>query len=149
MTYEQEVESRSATLDTAVDEGLAYFEGPGRLSEARIGDWSMRELLSHLVYWHEVSVKGMESVASGGRPFRLELSVDEANARAVAEKQGDDLSSLASEARSLHRRFTEAALAVGDLDAVVVVRADGSEASVRQRFEITTDHWREHAAQLP
>ncbi len=144
----EDIESWIAALDKVVEEGLGYFEGPAGSSQARVGDWGPEEVLAHLVFWHEASVRGMEFVANGAPPHRLELPVDEANARAVAERRGNGLPELVADARRVHLRFAEAARAVGDPYATVVIRADGSEADVRQRFDITTNHWREHVRQL-
>ena len=148
MATGQDIEGLIAALDAIAEEGLHYFEGPGRSSQARVGQWGPREVLAHLTFWHEASVRGMESVAEGGQPFRLELPVDEANARAVADRDDKDLPGLVADARSLHGRFVQAARAIADPGAVVVIRGDGSEAPVWQRFEITINHWREHIRDL-
>ncbi len=81
-----------AALERSVEAGLAYFQGPGSQSQVHIGRYGPREILCQLVWWHQVTVEGMESVASGGTPYRIYASVDEMNARAVGRLAGKDQS---------------------------------------------------------
>ena len=109
-----------------------------------VGEWSAKEILAHLVFWHEVSVLGMESVASGGEPLKLDLSVDEANARAVIERSQVGPSELLSDLRNLHQRFVDSARAIDAPNVVVVIRQDGFNGNIKQRFDITRNHWDSH-----
>ena len=90
MAAGQQIDDLIATLEQSVESGLAYFQGPGGQSKVMIGHWGPREVLCHLVWWHQATVEGMESVAKGGAPYRIYASVDEMNARAVGRMAGKD-----------------------------------------------------------
>jgi hypothetical protein len=75
MAAGRQIDDLIATLEQSVEAGLAYFQGPGGQSKVMIGHWGPREVLCHLVWWHQATVEGMESVAKAVRPtlFMLRL----------------------------------------------------------------------------
>jgi DinB superfamily len=148
MTASQPSEALIGALEQSVDAGLTYFVGPGGEARIKVGTWGPREVLCHLVWWHQATVEGMESVLSGGKPFRFYASTDEMNARAVGRLAGQDIAQLAELARQLQARLVKAARALPDLDATVLVTGDGSRRSVRQRLETIARHWTEHVHAL-
>src|SRR5262249_62000612 len=114
MAAGQQMDDLITTLEQSVASGLAYFKGPGGQSKVMIGHWGPREVLCHLVWWHQATVEGMESVAKGGAPYRIDASVDHMNARAVGRLAGRDLNqpttygvSLVDLARQWQGRFVE------------------------------------------
>ncbi len=116
MSQTSELETLIADLDSAVNTVLAYFEGPGQSSTARIGDWGAWEVLAHFLYWHEATAKGMESVARGDGPLSVTIETDSMNAESVRLHQGESFADLAREARRLQAALTEAARLTGYLD---------------------------------
>lgn len=82
MAAGQQIEGLIAAVAQSVESGLAYFQGPGSQVGVKIGHWEPCEVLCHLLWWHQVTVEGVESVASGGAPYRIYASVDEMNALA-------------------------------------------------------------------
>src|SRR5918999_6274865 len=56
-------------LDVAVREVLAYFEGPGRTSKAKVDRWLARDVLQHFLYFHDATAWGIQSAAIGGAPW--------------------------------------------------------------------------------
>jgi hypothetical protein len=148
VTTHKQVESLLAALDATVQDALAYFEGPGSTSRARIDEWGAWEVLCHFVFWHEATIAGMESVARGGAPYRLEAGVDELNARTIAKHQGKSFLDLIARLRELQEQLQQAARSLPDLEAPVMVRTDGSGLSGRERLEIMNRHWEQHVAEL-
>jgi hypothetical protein len=148
MAASQPLESRVATLEQSIEAGLAYFQGPGGQASVKIGRWGPREVLCHLVWWHQATVEGMESVLSGGAPYRLYASVDEMNARAVGRLAGKNIDQLADLVRQWQARLVKAAKALPDLQVTVLVLGDGSERSAQQRLETIAHHWDEHVKEL-
>ena len=71
MAAGQQIDGLITALEQSVDAGLAYFQGPGSQSKVKIGRWEPREVLCHLVWWHQATAEGMESVAAGGAPYRI------------------------------------------------------------------------------
>src|SRR5438034_11814835 len=58
-----------ASLDNVVRETLAYFEGPGRVTKARVDRWQARDVLMHFIYFHDATAWGIQSAALGGPPW--------------------------------------------------------------------------------
>ena len=71
MAEGQQIDSLITALEQSVESGLAYFQGPGGQSKVKIGRYGPREFLCQLVWWHQVTAEGMESVAAGGAPYRI------------------------------------------------------------------------------
>jgi hypothetical protein len=142
------MENRITALEHSVEAGLAYFQGPGGQAKVRVGRWGPREVLCHLVWWHQATVEGTESVLSGGAPYRIYASVDEMNARAVGRLAGKNIEQLADLVRQLQARLVTAVRALPDAQTIVMVLGDGSERSVQQRLETIAHHWDEHIKEL-
>ena len=148
MTADPELKALIAAADAAVEEALRYFEGPGATARVKVDQWGPKEVLSHFVYWHELTVQGVESLSAGGGPLRVARHEDELNAEAVADRAGSDFGQLIAEARELQGRLVRAAQAAPDADATAMVRADGTRQSVRRRLEVIAHHWTEHVSDL-
>ena len=148
MAASQPIEALIRALEQSVEAGLTYFQGPGGQARIKVGLWGPREVLCHLVWWHQATVEGMESVLSGGKPYRFYASVDEMNARAVGRLAGRDIAQLAELLRQLQARLVKAARALPDPNATVLVTGDGSGRSGLQRLETIARHWSEHVHSL-
>jgi hypothetical protein len=147
MAEGQQIDDLIAALERSVEAGLAYFQGPGSQARVHIGRYGPREILCQLVWWHQVTVEGMESVAAGGTPYRIYASVDEMNARAVGRSAGNDLDQLLDMARQWQARLVQAR-ALADPNATVLVMGDGSGRSGLQRLETIVQHWNERVREL-
>jgi hypothetical protein len=155
MAAGQQIDDLIATLERSVEAGLAYFQGPGGQSKVKIGHWGPREVLCTLVWWHQATVEGMESVAKGDAPYHIYASVDEMNARAVGRLAGKELTqagtygeSLVDLARQWQGRLVKAARALPAPNTVVLIMGDGSGRSVQQRLETITQRWNELIREL-
>ncbi len=148
MAASQQIEALIRALEQSVEAGLTYFQGPGGQARIKVGKWGPREVLCHLAWWHQATVEGMESVLSGGKPYRFYASVDEMNARAVGRLAGRDTAQLAELVRQLQARLVKATRALPDPNATVLVTGDGSGRSVLQRLETIARHWSEHVHSL-
>ncbi len=155
MAEGQQINDLIATLEQSVESGLAYFQGPGSQSNVHVGHYGPREILCQLVWWHQATAEGMESVAAGGAPYRIYASVDEMNARAVGRSAGKHINqadtygpSLVDLARQWQARLVKAARAIPDPNATVLVMGDGSGRSVLQRLETIARHWNEQVREL-
>jgi hypothetical protein len=155
MAEGQQIDSLITALEQSVESGLAYFQGPGSQSKVKIGRYEPREFLCQLVWWHQATAEGMESVAAGGAPYRIYASVDEMNARAVARLAGKDINqsgtygvSLVDLTHEWQARLVKAARALPDLSTTVLIMGDGSGRSVQQRLETIARHWSERVNEL-
>ena len=155
MAAGQQIDDLIATLEQSVESGLAYFQGPGGQSKVMMGHWGPREVLCHLVWWHQATVEGMESVAKGGAPYRIDASVDHMNARAVGRLAGRDLNqpttygvSLVDLARQWQARLVQAVRTIPDPNTTILLMGDGSGRSVQQRLETIAHRWSELIKEL-
>ena len=147
MTTAQELDEMLSTLEPIVNEALAYFEGPGATSTARVGDWGPREVLCHFLFWHEATAQGIESAISGG-PLVLDAPVDELNDQAVAQHAGEEMPQLVARARELQEQLVRAARRLSNLDVVVMQRPNNPPMTARQRLDRIAQHWQAHIAEL-
>jgi len=143
-----QVDQLVSALERSVGNGLAYFEGPGSTTAVKIGRWHSREVLCHLVWWHQATVEGVEAVAAGGGPYHVYASTDEMNARAVGRLSGKTMPQMIEMVRQWQARLGAAVRTLPDLNATVLVRGDGTALSAQQRLETMAQHWDEHVGEL-
>src|SRR2546421_8059353 len=133
MAASHQIEALIRALEQSVEAGLTYFQGPGGQARIKVGHWGPREVLCHLVWWHQATVEGLESVLSGGKPYRFYASVDEMNARAVGRLAGQDIAQLAELVRQLQARLVKTARAPPAPKAPALVNRAGSGRSPHHR----------------
>lgn len=144
MTTQISREELIAAVESAVQGTLAYFEGPGRESPARIGRWGSWDVLAHFPYWHYATTWGIESAAAGGPPWLLSGAADQINDACLGLHAGEGFDQLVSQLRLAQARLLRAAGAAQDLDAPAFRMPDGRIVTIRQRLETIARHWRGH-----
>jgi hypothetical protein len=135
-------------LDRVVKETLAYFDGPGRVTSARVDQWQARDVLMHFIYFHNATAWGIQSVGLGGPPWPVPADSDTVNEvcrRLHAHESVDD---LLSQLRYAHARLMHAARAAVDLDQPCFRRSTGDTMTGRQRIDVLARHWAEHVREL-
>jgi hypothetical protein len=148
MTTAAENDALVQGLDRVARDVLAYFEGPGRTSEARVDRWGTREVLMHFIYFHRATAWGIQSAATGGPPWPVPGDADTVNEvcrRLHAHESFDD---LLIQLRLAHAQLLNAARTAPDLDRPCFQRANGELMTGRQRLELITSHWAEHVREL-
>jgi hypothetical protein len=141
-------ETLLADLDRVARDTLAYFEGPGRASNARVGEWQGRDVLMHFIYFHDATAWGIQSAAQGGPPWPVPADSDTVNEvcrRLHAHESFDD---LLAQLRQAHNRLLRAAGNAPDLDRPCLQRSTGEVMTGRQRLELLARHWAEHVREL-
>jgi hypothetical protein len=135
-------------LDRAVQDVLAYFEGAGRTTAAKVDRWQARDVLQHFIYFHDATAWGIQSAAIGGPMWPLPGDADIINevCRSLHERESFD--ELLLQVRLAHGRLMKAAREAGDLDRPCFQRANGSSLTGAQRLEVLAKHWREHVQEL-
>ena len=89
----------------------------GRMKEAWLGVWGVREILVHVSGWHREMVPALERLARGEKPFPAGVSYDDYdawNARFVAAKAGVPLANVLGELEAAHQAFVAAASRLSD-----------------------------------
>ena len=137
-----------AALDRVVQDTLAYFDGPGRQSSARVDRWQARDVLMHFIYFHDATAWGMQSVALGGPPWPVPTDADTVNEVCRRLHEHESVDELLAQLRQAHARLVRAARAVPSLDTPCFQRAGGELLTGRQRLEGLARHWAEHVRAL-
>ena len=135
-------------LDGAVREVLAYFEGAGRTSKAKVDRWQARDVLQHFLYFHDATAWGIQSAAIDGPLWPVPGDSDIVNEvcrRLHAHESYDD---LLAQIRLAHGRLMHAARNAPDLGKPCFRRANGETLTGAQRLDLLAKHWREHVHEL-
>jgi hypothetical protein len=148
MTTVPLTETLLADLDRVVRETLGYFEGPGRLTTARVDQWQARDVLMHFIYFHDATAWGIQSVALGGPPWPVPADADRVNEVCRRLHEHESFDELLAQVRQAHARLVSAARNAPDLDKPCFRRANGETMTGRQRLEALARHWAEHVREL-
>jgi hypothetical protein len=135
-------------LDRVVRETLAYFEGPGKTTNARIDRWQARDVLMHFLYFHDATAWGIQSVALGGPPWPVPADSDTVNEVCRRLHEHESVDELLGQVRQVHARLMRAARAASDLDQPCFRRSTGETMTGRQRLELLARHWAGHVKEL-
>ena len=131
------------TLGQTTEEGLSQFRRLVAESKIVPGHFGPREELCKLVWWHQATADGIESVGSGGQPYAIHASDDEMDARAVGRQAGKTVEQLATAAEGHHQRLVKAAANISDPNVTVFIHDGGREDSAVQRLEAMTKRWQD------
>ncbi len=137
-----------AELDRVARETFAYFEGPGRRTDARVDRWQARDVMMHFIYFHDATAWGIESAAHGGPPWPVPGDADAVNEVCRRLHEHESFDELLGQLRQAHARLVHAAGKAPDLDRPCFQRANGQLMTGRQRLELLARHWTEHIREL-
>ena len=101
-----------------------------------------------MIYWHQATTDGIESVASGGDPRQIEAESDEVNARIIESMSGKTVEELAREVREIQGRLTSAVHSIPNLNSMVFIRMSGAESSTNERLQMMAGRWQGHVEEL-
>jgi hypothetical protein len=148
MTTPSPKEALAAELDRVVRETLAYFDGAGRVTAARVDRWHARDVLMHFIYFHDATAWGLQSAAVGGPPWPLPTDADGINEVCRRLHAHESFDELLTQLRQAHARLVHAARNASDIDKPCFRRPNGELVSGRQRLEVLARHWAEHVREL-
>ena len=137
-----------AQLDRVVQDTLAYFEGPGRATTARVDRWQARDVLMHFLYFHDATAWGIQSAALGGPPWPVPADSDVVNEVCRRLHEHESFDELLAQVRQAHARLVRAARNAPDLDQPCFQRATGEIMPGGERLELLARHWAEHVREL-
>lgn len=137
-----------ANLDNVVNDTLAYFAGPGRVTGARVDQWQARDVLMHFIYFHNATAWGIQSVAMGGPPWPVPADADTVNEVCRRFHAHESFDELLGQLRQAHARLVHAARSAADLDKPCFQRSTGELMTGRERLDLLARHWAEHVHQL-
>jgi hypothetical protein len=137
-----------ADLDRVARDTFAYFDGPGRRTDARVDRWQARDVLQHFIYFHDATAWGIQSAAQGGPPWPVPADADAVNEVCRRLHEGESVDDLLAQLRLAHARLIRAARNAPDLDRPCFRRANGETMTGAQRLELLARHWTEHVHEL-
>ena len=148
MTTSPSKDAPLANLDKVVQDCLAYFDGPGRASSARVDQWQARDVLMHFLYFHDATAWGIQSAALSGPPWPVPADSDTVNEVCRRLHAHESLDELLTQVRQAHARLVRAVRDAPDLDQPSFQRSTGEIMTGRQRLELLARHWAEHVREL-
>lgn len=148
MTGSADKSALLANLNRVVDDTLAYFEGPGRTTTARVDRWQARDVLMHFIYFHDATAWGIQSAAMGGPLWPVPADADTVNEVCRRLHEHESVDELLAQVRQAHARLVRAIGNAPDLDKPCFRRANGETMTGRQRLELLAHHWAEHVREL-
>jgi hypothetical protein len=137
-----------ANLDRVVGETLAWFDGAGRTSTAKVDRWQARDVLQHFLYFHDATAWGIQSAAIGGPVWQVSADSDTVNEVCRTLHEHESVDDLIAQLRLAHGRLMRAARSSPDLDTPCFKRPSGEVMTGRQRLELLAKHWAEHVEEL-
>ena len=141
-------------LDRTVGDAVTFFRSKtddGTDTESDPGAWGPKQVLAHMLFWHDWTLRSVRGVAAGEPALRQPPTIEEVdqwNARAVAERADREIAVLANELANLQRELVGAIRALPDPRAIIGIRGDGTELSVAERLEMMNRHFTNHLAEL-
>lgn len=142
------VDDLITTVGQQVETGLGQFQRLAAEGKIRPGVYGARELLCKLEWWHRVAAESIESVGSGGDPYRIYVSDDEMDLRAVTRNTGKTVAQLSEAVLSHQSRIAAAVSNIANPDTTVFVHGDGTEDSVSKRLEVIAQRWKTSSEEL-
>jgi len=110
-----------------------------------VGQWTVRDLLAHILAWEEVCLERLDLFAAGRAdeiPWVAEEEVDDVNARFHQEKSGLTLGRARERLEGVGRELEER------LDRLPTEAAEGSEPIAVWFPNCTYAHYQEHAEHI-
>ena len=135
-------------LDKVVQDTLAYFGGAGRSTQARVARGQARDILMHVIYFHDATAWGIQSSALGGPPWPVPADSDTVNEVCRRLHEHESFDELLAQIRQAHARLSRAVRNAPDLDTPCFKRSTGETMTGRQRLEVLARHWAEHVREL-
>ena len=93
----------------ALKESYTGLSDAQLLEPGVMGEWSVKEILAHVITWEEEALKYLPLIITGGRPPRYSQSggIDAFNAQMTEQKRGLALSDVLGQLDETHRRLID------------------------------------------
>ena len=148
MTTGKDKDALIAELDRVAGETLAYFDGPGRRTDARVDRWQARDIMMHFIYFHDATAWGIAAAAQGGPTWPVPADADTVNEVCRRLHEHESFDEVLTQLRLAHARLIRAARNAPDLDRPCFQRSTGEHVTGRQRLQVLARHWAEHVGEL-
>lgn len=123
-----------------------YFEQPNAWSDMIYEKWNAKDVLGHLVFWHESFARNISDLGHGLKPQPLKGKLSEVNERSVAENKEVPIQILIAR---LHAAHNTIAAHIFDISIDLIPYKKGSRDYSRlEHVEIVNNHIRRHLNDL-
>src|SRR5947207_1452412 len=94
---------------TALKESYASLSDAQLMEPGVMDEWSVKDILAHMITWEEEALKYLPLILTGGRPPRYIQSggIDALNAQMAEQKRGLALSDVQRQLDETHRRLLD------------------------------------------
>ncbi|HCH09689.1 MAG TPA: hypothetical protein DEW32_10895 [Dehalococcoidia bacterium] len=93
-----------------------------------------------MIYWHQTTTDGIESVVSGGDPRQFKAESDEVNDRIIESISGKTVEELAREVREIQGRVPTAVHSIPDPSSTAFICMNRAESSTNERLQMMAGH---------
>lgn len=131
-TLLQQVEEAVQRLIQAVQ----AVEDPDQL---RIGEWSLKETLGHITFWHENLARNTSALLKGNAPDFLKGSLTDLNRASAEQSRGMDVVQIIERLRQAQAAIRGGILAL-PADQVFPYRKKSRELTPAEHLELVRDH---------
>jgi len=125
---------------TAFTESYAGLPEERMIEPGVAGDWSVRDLMTHISIWEDETLKYLPVIIEGGRlpRYAAQGGIDAFNARAVEARRGLTLAEVKDQLEETHRRLLAYVQSVPE-------EQFATETRFRHRLRVDTySHYPEH-----
>jgi Protein of unknown function (DUF1706) len=138
----QQLLTQLDTAWTAFKESYAGLSDPQLTEPGVTGDWSVKDIIAHVMWWEEEALKHLPVIITGGRPPRYSLQyggIDAFNAQMTEQTRDLSLSDVLKQSDETHRRLIDYILSVPEAQFT-------RETRFRRRLRLDTySHYPKHA----
>jgi hypothetical protein len=108
--------NRSQLLKRLDQAWVAFKDSYAGLSEDEMmepgvtGDWSVREIISHVTWWEEEALTHLPLILEGGKPARYSVTyggIDAFNAQKTEQNQNFSLAEVVRHQEEIHRKLVD------------------------------------------
>lgn len=133
-------------LDETLAQVFAVYQNLPNPEELRCAAWTGKDILGHLVFWHESFARNLQDLVNDIQPTPLKGKYSELNQRCLAEMRTQTVADLTKRLEIAHRVIQENIL---NPKLVRIPYKTGSRAyTPAEHLEVVNRHFQEHLRSL-
>jgi hypothetical protein len=135
-----------AMLDAVVGDFLAFFEGGKDYSRVIYTDWTAKDVLGHVLMWHESFARNVEDIVGDRKPNPLKGSLAEVNERGVSEMKSYTIEELQSRMREAQKSIRKNIFS--EKVGLIPYKKGSRDYTGEEHLEVVQRHIKGHLADL-
>jgi uncharacterized damage-inducible protein DinB len=131
-------------------EAVESLRKKGKEKETILGNWTLKEALSHIAGWDEESLNATGRILEFNKPESLDWEVDDWNAKEVARRKDMAIDEILQEMRKNHNKFLEilSNLEEEQFKSPVAAKLRGKDVNILFIVNEVIEHDKEHTREL-